>query len=51
MTGCPYGIPELPNDIMENNQISHLKCSVCTENREKLSLYGDIERQLQDKEG
>lgn len=45
MTGRPYGIPKLPNDIMENNQISHLKYSVCTENRENLSLHGDIERQ------
>lgn len=51
MTGCPYGILKLPNDIMENNQISHLKYSVCTENRGKLSLHGDIERQLQEKEG
>lgn len=51
MTGCPYGIPKLPNDIMENNQISHLKYSVCTENREKLSLHDDLGRQLQDEEG
>lgn len=51
MTGCLYGIPKLPNDIMENNQISHLKYSVCTENREKLSLLDDLGRQLQDEEG